>query len=270
MDLHFRTRSQAFTLRVTSEPKAKFKKVREQLATEVSPALASLEYHDSTGSFIDDSDTIRRLKDNPDSFIYGVEHTPSRVTVQRKLSSIHPSQPNSVFSYLSIRLTHKQEYKPRHFLPSQSQSESQAQSKHALGFESGLNTFASVGMYLAFQADWNGAIDDILNRLAYTDASLCAVIDQNQRKLAEMFGCRFVWREDDLGVFVFPETPERDLAFLLIDVGPEDLPGFLEIYCEAGYLGIEGLLAMYTECDYNLTRTRYRAMAVSRTIQNEI
>jgi hypothetical protein len=256
MSIPFRTRTHSFSINVNL-PKERFKELRSRLSAEISPSVSSLEYFDPSATFIDDSDTVRRIKFPRDSFIYGVERPPLRVSVQRKLAAI--SIPCAA-AFLTVRLTHKQEYKPAHVWPA-------VRTNWKIGPESGVHTFASALMYLSFQTDWEASIDDIVNKMTYIDPELSDLVNQGQRRLAEMLGCRFGWRDGEVGVFVLPQTAEGDVPYLLIDIGQEDLPGLFEIYCESGYLGIEKLLMIYARSGCNLHRTKYEANALARAIE---
>jgi hypothetical protein len=256
MTIPFRTASRSFSINA-SVPKERFKQLRSRLATEISPDVSSLEYFDPSGVFIDDSSPVRQIQLPRDSFIYGVERPPLRVSVQRKLAAI--SIP-CASAFLTVRLQHKQEYKPAHVLPPEREN-------WKIGPESGVHAFGSAAMYITFQTDWGESIDDILNRVTYFDLELSELIDQRRRRLVEMLGCWFGWRHDDVGVFVLPHAHDGDLPYLLIDVAQEDLPGLFEIYCQCGYIGIETLLAIYARSECNLHRTKYQASLLAGAIE---
>jgi hypothetical protein len=224
--------------------------MRATICQSVSPAYSTCEFFYGEASPIDDSDRIQHLKYQPNSYVYCLDRGCSRPLVQSAIRRINPNGRRAVSSFLALRLRHKKELKPWLAAP--------AEPPRALGFESGINAFASEAMYKRFHADPENVLADIINRIEYSDAALAKAITHRPRPLVELLGCRFAWMDAGVGIFLFPEPHPGDAEFTLFNVEEDNILGIFELYRREPHFGIEEILRIYIECAYNLMRTARR------------
>jgi hypothetical protein len=253
MTMKFRTSKGAtFTVPFDSNKGAEWDSMRTRICQSISPDYSTCEFFYGELNPIDDSDRIRHLKYQPNSYVYCFDRGPSRPLVQTEISRVDSNGRRAVSHFLDIRLRHNKE--PKSWL---------AGRPPVLGFGSGVHAFASAAMYKKFHREPDTVFADIVNRIEYADAALADAIRRRPRLLIELLGCRFAWMDGDVGVFMFPEPHLGDGEFTVFNVEDDDILGMFEIYRRVPYFGIEEILRIYIECAHNLVRTARRVYGLA-------